>query len=256
MKNYTPSLSELETRLEKLERQNRRLKGLGLGFLLIVLSGLLLAQTSHKPAHAAPASDDRPVLKERSPMKNYTPSLSELETRLEKLERQNRRLKGLGLVFLLIVLSGLLLARTLHKPAHTLVVHRLELRDEAGKLCGDWIVKNGATSLRLYDDAGKPRAALGLFGEVPGLWFYDAAGKPRVALAVTGEGPGLGLIDAAGKGGVGIDQNSLSVTDVQGFKSVVGVTGLETPATGETHTTGAAAVTLFGKDRKVIWHAP
>jgi hypothetical protein len=56
MKDYTPSLSELETRLEKLERQNRRLKGLGLGFLLIVLSGLLLAQTSHKPAHAAPAS--------------------------------------------------------------------------------------------------------------------------------------------------------------------------------------------------------
>jgi hypothetical protein len=56
MKNYTPSLSELEARLEKLERQNRRLKGLGLGFLLIVLSGLVLAQTSHKPAHAAPAS--------------------------------------------------------------------------------------------------------------------------------------------------------------------------------------------------------
>jgi hypothetical protein len=323
MKDYTPSLSELEARLEKLERQNRRLKGLGLGFLLIVLSGLLLAQTSRKPAHAAPASDDRPVLKERSPMKNYTPSLSELETRLEKLQRQNRRLKGLGLVFLLIVLSGLLLARTLHKPAHTLVVHRLELRDEAGKLCGDWIVKNGATSLRLYDAAGKPRAALGVTGEgpslwfydaagkyraglgmfgegpslwfydaagnaraglevdgegpglallddagkprarltvdgegAPGLWFYDAAGKLRVALAVTGGGPGLGLIDAAGKGGVGIDQNSLSVTDVQGFKSVVGVTGLETPATGENDTTGAAAVTLFGKDRKVIWQAP
>jgi hypothetical protein len=56
MKNYTPSLSELGTRLEKLERQNRRLKGLGLVFLLIVLSGLLLAQASHKPAHAAPAS--------------------------------------------------------------------------------------------------------------------------------------------------------------------------------------------------------
>jgi hypothetical protein len=73
---------------------------------------------------------------------------------------------------------------------------------------------------------------------------------------VDGKSPGLALLDDAGKGGVILNQNSLSVTDVQGFKSVVGVTGLETPATGETHTTSAAAVTLFGKDRKVIWQAP
>jgi hypothetical protein len=224
-------------------------------------------------------------------MKNYTPSLSELEARLEKLERQNRRLKSLGLGFLLIVLSGLLLAQTSHKPAHaapasaasvvtydTLVVHRLELRDEAGKLRGLLVVKNGVPSLSLYDDAGKlrawlyvtrvvpyfdlldaagkTRALLQVLHEVPGLWFYDPAGKLRVALGVTPEGPGLKLYGAAGKGGVDINQNSLSVTDVQGFESVVGVTGLETPATGETHTTSAASVTLFGKDRKVIWHAP
>jgi hypothetical protein len=36
----------------------------------------------------------------------------------------------------------------------------------------------------------------------------------------------------------------------------VGVTGLETPARGENHTTSAAVVTLFGKDRTVIWRAP
>jgi hypothetical protein len=223
-------------------------------------------------------------------MKDYTPSLSELEARLEKLERQNRRLKGLGLGFLLIVLSGLLLARTLHKPAHaapasaasvtydTLVVHRLELHDEAGKLRGDWIVKNGVPSLSLYDAAGRPRAELGVFGGFsslsltgaagktsvvlfandgrPCLLMCDAADEVRALLGVSGEGPSLQFYDAAGKGGVDINQNSLSVTDARGFESVVGVTGLEKPATGETRTSSAAAVTLFGKGRKVIWHAP
>jgi hypothetical protein len=37
---------------------------------------------------------------------------------------------------------------------------------------------------------------------------------------------------------------------------VVGVTGLQTVDTGESHTTSAAAVTLFGKDGKVLWRAP
>jgi hypothetical protein len=207
--------------------------------------------------------------KERSPMKDYTPSLSELETRLEKLERQNRRLKGLGLGFLLIVLSGLLLAQTSHKPAHaapasaasvvtydTLVVHRLELRDEAGKLRGDWIVKNGAPILSLYDPAGKLRVELYVTREGPVFVLLGAAGMSRAVLGVTSVVPYFDLLDAAGKGGVVLNQDSLSVTDAQGFESVVGVTGLETPATGETRKTSAAAVTLFGKDRKVIWHAP
>jgi hypothetical protein len=204
-------------------------------------------------------------------MKDYTPSLSELEARLEKLERQNRRLKSLGLVFLLIVLSGLLLAQTSRKPAHaapasaasvtydTLVVHRLELRDEAGKLRGLLVVKNGVPSLRLYDAAGKPRAWLTVDGEgAPGLWFYDAAGMSRAVLGVTSVVPYFALLDDAGKGGVFINQDSLSVTDAQGFESVVGVTGLETPATGETHTTSAASIVMFGNDKKhrVIWQAP
>ena len=62
--------------------------------------------------------------------------------------------------------------------------------------------------------------------------------KGTAWLQVGGTGPGLWLEDA------------------QQFQAVVGVTELETITTGESHKTSAAAVTLFGKDRKVIWSAP
>jgi len=180
-------------------------------------------------------------------MDSYTPSLADLEARLEKLERQNRTLKRLGLLFLLIAGSGFLLAQaSCQRPGaapgaatpavtyDTLVVHRLELRDKAGKLRGLWTVGNDGPLLVLCDPAGKPRAALG----------------------VDADGADLMLLGAPGKGQTWLAQDTFSVTDAQGFKAVVGVTQTETTKTGESHTTSAAAVTLFGRDGKVIWRAP
>jgi hypothetical protein len=145
-------------------------------------------------------------------MKNDTPSLAELEIRLGKLERQSRRLKRLGLLFLLIAASGFLLAQASCKrpgaapgaatPAvtyDTLVVHHLELRDKAGTLRGVWEVEDEIPRLRLYDTAGKPRAALAVSASGPTLVLYDAAGKGRATLGVTDAGPGLVLLDAAEK---------------------------------------------------------
>jgi hypothetical protein len=224
-------------------------------------------------------------------MKSDTPSLAELEARLEKLERQNRRLKRLGLLFLLIAGSGFLLAQVPRKPTRaapapatpaatydTLVVHRLELRDSAGKLQGVWNATDEGADLVLCDAAEKPRAALAVLADGPDLILSDAAGKPRAGLTVgavgpvlamfdaagklraglnvTALGPGLALYDTAGKAGAVLGEDSFSVTDAQGFKAIVGVTGTQTVATGESHTTSAAAVTLFGKDGKVIWRAP
>ena len=56
MNSHTPSLADLEARLGKLERQNRRLKRLGLFCLLIAGSGFLLAQAPRKPPRAAPGA--------------------------------------------------------------------------------------------------------------------------------------------------------------------------------------------------------
>jgi hypothetical protein len=202
-------------------------------------------------------------------MNSDTPSLAELEARLEKLERQNRRLRHVGLLFLLIAGAGFLLAQASCKrpgaapgaamPAasyDTLVVHRLELRDNAGKLRGFWEATDEGADLVLCDAAEKPRAELGVAADSPVLALFDAAGKLRAWLNVTALGPRLALYDAAGNAGAWLYQDRLSVTDAQGFNAVVGVTGTQTVATGESHTTSAAAVTLFGKDGKVIWRAP
>jgi hypothetical protein len=224
-------------------------------------------------------------------MNSNTPSLADLEARLAKLERQNRRLKRLGLLFLLIAGSGFLLAQASCKrsgvapgaatPAatyDTLVVHRLELRDKAGKLRGLWTAEGEDPGLILYDAAGNLRASLtaagggsglGLYDATGGaravlnvtagdtdLFLFDAAGKVRATLVVEATGSKLWLSDAAGELRAWLAEGTFSLTDAQGFKAVVGVTKLQTVATGESHTTSAAAVTLFGKDGKVIWRAP
>jgi hypothetical protein len=202
-------------------------------------------------------------------MKTDTPSLADLEARLEKLERQNRRLKRVGLLFLLIAGAGFLLAQVPRKPARaapvpaaraatydTLVVHRLELRDEAGKLRGVWNTTDEDATFWLNDTAGKPRALLVVSAYGPSLQLYDAAEKTRAALNVVADVPGLWLADAAGKPRARLYEGRLSVTDAQGFKAIVGVADLQTVMTGESHTTSAAAVTLFGKDHEVIWRAP
>jgi hypothetical protein len=224
-------------------------------------------------------------------MESYTPSLAELEIRLAKLERQNRRLKRLGLLFLLIAGSGFLLAQAPRKPSaaaappatpapsyDTLVVHRLELRDKAGMLRGLWTLDDLGPALELYDAAGKPGARLSVDAIGADLRLYSRAGEPRATLSAIGLGSALWLsgtaefpraalgdssFDPLGKNDkvtaylqVGPLGPSFQLQDAQQFKAVVGVTGLQTIATGESHTTSAAAVTLFGKDGKVIWRAP
>ena len=145
-------------------------------------------------------------------MNSHTPSLTELEIGLAKLERQNRRWKRLGLLFLLIAGSGFLLAQVprkalsaaptqaLHAATYdTLVVHRLELRDKAGKLRGVWDMGDQGPFLALAGADGTLRAWLGLAAGSPALDFYDAAGKHRAGLEVTALGSELALYDTAGK---------------------------------------------------------
>ena len=44
----------------------------------------------------------------------------------------------------------------------------------------------------------------------------------------------------------------MSLTDREGFQTIVGSNRLETTRTGETHKTSAASVVLFDKDKKVL----
>jgi len=101
-------------------------------------------------------------------MNSYRPSLAELEARLAKLERQN------------------LLVQAPHQPLSTVpvhaapaaaydtvVVHRLELRDNAGKLRGLLSLSPDGPSLELFDAPEKLRARLNVMGSSPGLELAD-----------------------------------------------------------------------------------
>lgn len=202
-------------------------------------------------------------------MDSYRPSLADLEARLAKLERQNRRWKRLGLLFLLIAGSGLLLAQAPRKAPSaaptqavqaatydTLVVHRLELRDQVGKLRGLWTGEGETPGLKLLDTAGEIRAFLNVGAKGPVLALLDAAGKPRAGLAVMTENSGLTLLDTAGKPRAGLSLSTegpgLSLYDAAGKRRAA----LGVREAGEGREISTAAVMLFGKDGKVIWRAP
>ena len=79
---------------------------------------------------------------------------------------------------------------------------RFDLVDDAGKPRASLgVMPGGAQGLLLFDDGGKPRASLGVSPDgSPSLFLFDSATKGRLLLALTpdAEGsPGLWLYDLA-----------------------------------------------------------
>ena len=183
-----------------------------------------------------------------------------IEERLGKLERQNRRMKLAGLGAVVIAGAFALMGQAGRVHPSTITATGFVLVDAQGRERAKLEMYKGVPMLILYDAKGKPRAGLGVFSDGPKLGLYDANGKVRAALAAFSDGPGLGLYDAKGKLSAMLaaspDGPWLELTGANGFEADIGVTGLVTPATGETHKTSAASIVLFGKGKKVLWQAP
>lgn len=246
MNSHTPSLTELEIRLGKLERQNRRWKYLGFLLLLLAGTGFLLAQAPRKRPSAASAP--------------ATPAAAYDTLQVHRLELRDKAGNLRGVWTVVGEAPGLALFDITGKIRALLTIWaegpRLVLSDAAENPRAELRVEAKAPVLALLDTAGKHRAALALTAEGPTLTLADTAGKPRVWLGLGAEGPALTLADTAGKPRAQLQEDSLFLQDAQQFKAVVGVTGTKVINTGESRTTSAAAVTLFGKDGKVIWQVP
>jgi hypothetical protein len=52
------------------------------------------------------------------------------------------------------------------------------------------------------------------------------------------------------------DGPSLTLSDAQGFRTIVGTASLNTPTTGASTKTSAASVILFDKEGRSVWSAP
>ncbi len=141
--------------------------------------------------------------------------------RLDKAEKDIRRLKAGGAGILLVVSSAFLMGQALPE-GKTLEAEKLVLRDASGKVRVILTAAGKGPALVLMDANEKPRAALDLdvTTQGPGLRLYDPGGRPRVAEFVTEEGPGISISDENGNVRLGfhaaIGQSMLILADPNG----------------------------------------
>ncbi len=214
------------------------------------------------------------------------PTLDTLTQRLDRLERENRRLKLAGVILLLALAAvgamGQMIPRAVPKVVEA---ERFVLRDTRGKILATLGTEASGTSLSVYDQNGKPRAGLSVIADgAPVLVLFDQNGKDRAGLVLGADGtPALALLDQNGKrravlstlvdGRPGLllaDQNekgrlllgvdtsgpSLVLRDENQNRAMLGHAALEGKTAGTVEQRPASSLVLFDKDGTVIWKAP
>ena len=119
--------------------------------------------------------------------------------RLEKLEKQNRTLKRVGMLVLALFGLVLLMGQTL--PGRRIIeAEGFILRDATGKMRAALGISEGAPHLSLLDEEGTARIFLTLAANKPSVWLFDAKANLRVSLATDAGGDGiLSLLDGMRK---------------------------------------------------------
>lgn len=170
---------------------------------------------------------------------------SELLTRIEKLERDNRRLKRFGLAALALV-AGLGLVAAARPIPKVIKAHEFAAVDAAGKIQVTMSADSGlGPSVDLYGKKG-----------LPILQISDYGG-PQILVGVhpnKGNGyfvPDVSISDSPS------GQPSIALNDAKGFEMVLGSTKTQDAATGATQQSSADSILMFGNGKHhVIWQAP
>jgi len=114
-------------------------------------------------------------------------TLETIVARLEKLEKQNRRLKSAGIALVMLCSSAVLIAaRPAQSAPPVLTAKKFTLVTSGGReimsMTSDTSDQPG---LQILDTGGKERAWLGVFGKPgqtaePGVAFFDTDGVERL----------------------------------------------------------------------------
>jgi hypothetical protein len=210
-------------------------------------------------------------------MSNATREQDPVVARIERLEEENRKLKRGALVCLIALASVGLMGQTQRKstrppaaaptPAPTLPknieAESFILKDSGGRTRAELSMGGTGPSFKLVDQGGSALFTVSLKDAAPGgpyvllsdpqhhaglsMSVLEGAGSQ---LTLTGERP-----DVQAHLGVAPDGASLQVTDQDGFSANIG-NGVQTTKGGQTKKTSAGSITLFNKDRKVLWTVP
>ena len=203
----------------------------------------------------------------------------DINARLEKLERENRRMKKTGIVG--IVFASVLFISGQAKTNKVVEANEFVLKDGNGK------ARARLSMFTLFRDPEPATSAENTLmqKDIPNLSFYDAEGHPRIFIAAFQEESRIYLNDSqqtmhsamwagsAATSGAGasitgrgelfrvtldtfIEGPQLVLADKEGYSTEIGRTDLVVTKTGKEEQTPAASLVLFGKGKKVLWSAP
>src|ERR1700752_1647205 len=201
------------------------------------------------------------------------PETQPLEVRIERLERQNRLFRRGALSCLIALVSVGLMGQTKHPrkaatPAAPVVPEKIEagsfiMKDSNAKIRAELSMAATGPTFKLLDENGTPLMKLSLNDgspQGPMMLFSDPQHHAGSSLSVLqGMGSQLSLVgarpDIQARMEVAPEGTSLEVSDADGFTTSIG-NGMQASKGKQPKKTTAASVTLYGKDRKVLWSTP
>ena len=197
-------------------------------------------------------------------------------SRIERLEKQNRTLKRGALACFVAIASFALMGQAQRKPTRApapapvqaampknVEAESFVLKDANGRVRAELSMGETGPSFQLRDQNGSALVKLSLNDGVPGgpfLLLSDPQHSAGLSMSVLG-GAGSQLTltgeraDIQAHIGVSPDGTTLALSDQDGFMTNIG-NGIQPSKGGQIKKTSAASVTLFNKDRKVLWSAP
>jgi hypothetical protein len=211
----------------------------------------------------------------------------EFAQRLEKLERDNKRLKrvaaaGIALAAALGVIYAVACTSAGIKPdAEKVTAREFDVVDGAGKVRVKIAMECHPRaycqpSIKMFDQDGKEVTSIGagtvnvsageetaaLMGDRLQFSVSSKGSKPRLTAEVGSGTGGGGLLLLEGKDGGYVRANANSpnveIKDFQGYMMDLGAVDLTTVLSGRTSQTTADSIVMFGNDKKhhLIWSAP
>jgi len=177
--------------------------------------------------------------------------------RLSRLEKQNRRLKWMGVIALAAVSAIFLTGQAAPAP-RTVEAEKFVLKDSQGNVRG-WMSTIGKGSeLTLGNVNAQPMMRLVVSTDSSDLHLFGGP-KSGLNLSIDSGNPDISLVAPQGNGqariAFGEHGPSFTLQDAEGFSTIVGVATTEETANHMSGISGAS-ILLLDKDKKVIWQAP